>query len=77
MRCRRQDLLSDAPVGDAAECVEVLLVCVGKRVEVLLGCLDLRVAHPLHDAVEVSAASKEPGGVGVAEIVHADVEVDP
>ena len=61
---------------DAGEGVEVALVGVGEGVEVFLGGLDLGVAHAVHDGLEVGAAGEEPGGVGVAEVVDADVEVD-
>jgi hypothetical protein len=67
----------------ASEGVEVLLVGFGERVQELLGCLDLRVPHPFHDALEVgsfgqqpAASSQQPGGVGVAQVVHPDREVD-
>ena len=60
----------------AREGVEVALVGVGEGVEVFLGGLDLGVAHAVHDRFEVGAAGEEPGGVGVAEVVDADVEVD-
>ena len=52
------------------------MVGVGEGVEVLLGGLDLGVAHAVHDGLEVGAAGEEPGGVGVAQVVDADVEVD-
>lgn len=42
--------------GDAGEGVEVALVGVGERVEVLLGGLDLGVAHPDHDRFQVGPA---------------------
>ena len=70
-RCRRP-VLAAGPVQG----VEVLGVGVGEGVEVLLGGGDLGVAHPVHDGLEVGAAGEEPGGVGVAEVVDADVEVD-
>ena len=56
--------------------VEVLCVGVGEGVEVFLGGGDLGVAHAVHDGFEVGASGEEPGGVGVAEVVDADVEVD-
>ena len=62
--------------GDSVECTEVSLVGVGEGVEVFLGGLDLGVAESVHHALEVGAAGQEPGGVGVAEVVDADVEVD-
>ena len=34
------------------------------------------MAHPVHDAFEVGAAGEQPGGVGVAEVVDPDREVD-
>jgi hypothetical protein len=46
-------------------------------VEVFLGGLDLHVAHAFHDGFEVGSFGEEPGGVGVAEVVHANREVDP
>ena len=64
------------PTADAVEGVEVLGVGVGEGVEVFLGGGDLRVAHPVHHGLEVGPAGEEPGGVGVAEVVDADVEVD-
>ena len=53
-------------VGDAGEGDEVALVRVGEGVEVLLGGLDLGVAHAFHDGFQVGTASEQPGGVGVA-----------
>jgi len=49
----------------------------GRWVEVLLGGGDLSVTHPVHDGFEVGAAGEQPGGVGVAQVVDAYVEVDP
>ncbi len=34
------------------------------------------MAHVVHDGFQVGAAGEEPGGVGVAEVVDADAEVD-
>ena len=34
------------------------------------------VAHPVHHGSQVRAAGQQPGGVGVAEVVDADVEGD-
>jgi hypothetical protein len=65
-----------ALAADAVEGVEVPLVGVGEGVEVFLGGGDLGVAHAVHDGFEVGASGEEPGGVGVAEVVDADVEVD-
>ena len=62
--------------ADAVEGVEVLGVGVGEGVEIFLGGGDLGVAHAVHDGFEVGAACEEPGGVGVAEVVDADGEVD-
>ena len=62
--------------ADAVEGGEVLGVGVGEGVEVFLGGGDLGVAHPVHDGFEVGAAGEQPGGVGVAQVVDADVEVD-
>ena len=56
--------------------VEVALVGVGEGVQVLLGGLDLGVAHAFHDGLEVGAAGEQPGGVGVAQVVDPDGEVD-
>jgi hypothetical protein len=53
------------------------LVGVGEGVQVLLSGLDLGVAHPFHHGYEVGAAGEQPGGVGVAQVVDADGEVDP
>ena len=44
--------------------------------QVLLGGHDLGVTHAFHHGLEVGAAGEEPGGVGVAEVVDADVEVE-
>ena len=41
-----------------------------------MGGVDSGVAHAVHDGFEVGAAGEEPGGVGVAEVVYADVEPD-
>jgi len=46
-------------------------------VEVVLGGGDLSVAEAFHHGPEVGAAGEEPGGVGVAEVVHADGEPEP
>jgi len=51
--------------ADAVEGGEVLLVGVGKGVEVLLGRGDLGT-HAVHDGLEVGASGEQPGGVGVA-----------
>ena len=69
---------ADTPVSVAGpvEGVEVLGVGVGEGVEVFLGGGDLGVAHAVHDGFEVGSSGEEPGGVGVAEVVDADVEVD-
>ena len=56
--------------------VEVLGVGVGQGVEVSLGGGDLGVAHPVHDGFEVGTAGEQPGGMSVAEVMDADVEVD-
>ena len=53
------------------------MVGVGEGVEVFLGGGDSGVAHAVHDGFDVGAAGEEPGGVGVAEVVDADLEVDP
>jgi hypothetical protein len=62
--------------ADPVECCEVRVIGVGDCVEVLLGGGDLGVAHSLHHRFEVGAAGEEARGVGVAEVVDADVEVD-
>ena len=62
--------------ADPVECGEVLLIGVGEGVEVFLGGGDLGVAHAVHDGFEVGASGEEPGGVGVAEVVDADVEAN-
>ena len=67
---------SGLPVLYAGEGVEVALVGVGEGVEVLLGGLDLGVPHAFHHGLQVAAAGEEPGGVGVAEVVDPDSEVD-
>lgn len=64
-----------SPAG-ACEGVEVLAVGFGERVEVLLGGLDLGVPHPLHHGPQVGSFGEQPGGVCVAEVVHAQGEVD-
>jgi len=56
--------------------VEVLDVGIGEGVEVLLGGGDLSMTHPVHHRLEVRAACEQPGGVGVAQVVNSDVEVD-
>jgi hypothetical protein len=63
-------------VAGPVEGREVLGVGVGEGVEVLLGGGDLGVAHAVHDGLEVGAAGEQPGGVGMAQVVNADVEVD-
>jgi hypothetical protein len=63
--------------ADAVEGGEVLVVGVGEGVEVFLGSADLSMTHAVHHRSEVGAAGEEPGGVGVAQVVDADVEVDP
>ena len=52
------------------------MIGVGQRVQILLSGLDLRVPHPVHHTLEVSAAREKPRSVRVAEIVHPDAEVD-
>jgi len=44
--------------------------------QVLLGGGDLGMTHAVHHGLEVGAAGEQPGGVGVAEVVDADIEVD-
>ena len=44
--------------------------------EGFLGGGDLGMSLAVHDGLEVGAAGEEPGGVGVAEVVDSDVEVD-
>ena len=61
---------------DPFERVEVLLVRVRQRVQVLLRGLDLRVPHPIHHALEVGSACEQPRGVRVSQVVHAYTEVD-
>jgi hypothetical protein len=63
--------------ADAVEGVEVLGVGIGKGVEVLLSGGDLGVAHPVHHGLQVGPAGEPPGGVGVAEVVDPDLQVDP
>jgi hypothetical protein len=53
----RNDL--DAPVGDAAERVQVLLIRVGERVLVLLRGPELGVAHAPHHALQVGAGCSQ------------------
>ena len=67
---------SGGRVADAVEGGEVLGVGVGEGVEVLLGGGDLGMTHAVHHRLEVGAAGEQPGGVGVAQVVDADVEVD-
>jgi hypothetical protein len=68
--------LSGLGVGDTGEGVKVALVCIRQCVEVFLSRLDLGVPHAVHDGLEIGAASQQPGGVGVAEVVDAEVEVE-
>ena len=75
-RCRGSSVGLGSSAAGAGEGVEVFLVGFGECVQVFLGGLDLCVAHAFHDGLEVGAAGEEPGGVGVAEVVDADVEVD-
>lgn len=65
-----------SPAACAGEGVEALPVGFGQCVQVLLCGLDLGVPHPFHDAPEVGSVGEQPGGVCVAEVVHADGEVD-
>jgi len=58
------------------ECGEGFVVGVGEGVQVFLGGHDLGVANAFHDGLEIGAAGEEPGGVGVAQVVDADVEVE-
>lgn len=70
--------LGPRSAGSAAgsvEGVEVLGVGVGEGVEVLLGGGDLGVAHPVHHGLEVGSAGEQSGGVGVTQVVDADLEV--
>src|SRR4051794_31749792 len=64
------------PDADAVEGFEVLLVGVGQGMEIFLRRGDLRMTHPIHHVLQICPASEEPRGVGVAEVVDADVEVD-
>jgi hypothetical protein len=61
---------------DAFERVEVLLIRIGEGVEMLLCGLDLCVTHAIHDALQIRAASEQPGCVRVTEVVDAHGEVD-
>jgi hypothetical protein len=56
----------DLAPGDSVQCVEVLLVGIRERVEVLLRCLDLGVSHAVHHALEIRAACEQPGRMGMA-----------
>jgi hypothetical protein len=64
-------------VADQVECGEVLLVGIREGVEVLLRGRALGVAHPVHDGLEIGSACQQPGWVGIAQVVDADVKVDP
>ena len=64
-------------VADQGERGQVLGVCVGGGVEVLLGGLDVGMSEAFHDGGEVGAAGEQPGGVGVAQVVDPNREVDP
>jgi excisionase family DNA binding protein len=61
---------------DPRQGVEVLLIGVGQRVQILLSGLDLCVSHPVHHTLEVSAAREKPRSMSMAKIVHPDAEVD-
>lgn len=54
------------PTTGALECRNRRVVGVRKRVQVLLGGLDLAVPHAVHHGLEVSPAGQEPGCVGMA-----------
>ncbi len=63
------------PSAHAGEGGERGVVGVGEGVQVLLGGGELGVAEAVHDGFEVGAAGEEPGGVGVSQVVPAQVEV--
>ena len=50
-------------LAGSGEGVEVFAVGFGQRVQVLLGGLNLGVAHAFHDELEVGAFGEQPGGV--------------
>jgi hypothetical protein len=62
--------------GHPIEAVEVALVGLGRGVQVLLGGLDVGVPESVHDRGEVGPAGQQPGGVGVAQVLHSHVEAD-
>jgi len=62
---------------DAVEGVEVSLVGFGRGVEVLLGGLEVSMPQSVHDRGEVGSSGEQPGGVGVAEVVHATGKSTP
>ena len=44
--------------------------------QVLLGGLDLRMTHSIHDSLEIGTPSEQPGGVRMTQVVHADREIN-
>ena len=70
-----QLIRSDLPVI-RVKGVEILLISVGQRVQVLLRGLDLRMSHPIHHALEIRATSEKPRRVRVPKIMYPNAEVD-
>jgi hypothetical protein len=60
--------------GDPGQGVEVLLVRVGQRVQVLLRGLDLRMAHPVHHPFEAGTTGEQPGN-GLPALRNFDVRM--
>ena len=49
----------------AGKGLERLFVCIGERVQVFLGCLDLAVAQSIHDRLEIGPTCEQPGRMRV------------
>lgn len=68
--------LSLAATADLREGVERRVVSDGPRVQVLLRGHDRRMAEPLFHDLEVGAASEQPRGISMTEIVHTRTETE-
>ena len=73
---QRHPSASPSPLNSSQRLKRQLLG-IGQGVQVLLGGLDLAVPEAVHDGLEVGAAGEQPGCVGVAQVVHPDVEAEP
>src|SRR4029453_18029848 len=67
---------SQPSICNAGEGVDVLPVGLRQRMKILLSCLDLRLSHPFHNALQVGTTCKKPGRVCVAQVVHTDIEIE-